>query len=318
MHSRHNADGQNMTVSLADIESFSHNVSSSFVPLEVSQASPNDFWAQLSMAGADNIYFTQVSAKPHLVQRTEQCIEAGGSGFYKVSLLLEGSSLLVQDGKELVMKPGDLSIYDTSRPYSLMFNEEFTNLIMMLPKNRFQLPVQYTEQLVAVPLNAEHPALAQVVRRYISQFPETMHRLTDPINTKLAHTSLELMCTLLSSILDMQPEQRDPRQLLVQKIFRYIDVHLASPELSPASIAAAHFVSIRHLHALFHEAGTSVSATIRERRLERCRQDLIDPVLSTSTIASIAYRWGFTDSAHFSRLFKSTYGISPSEIRHHV
>ncbi|MEV8610809.1 helix-turn-helix domain-containing protein [Amycolatopsis sp. NPDC051373] len=33
-------------------------------------------------------------------------------------------------------------------------------------------------------------------------------------------------------------------------------------------------------------------------------------------IAAIGRRWGFSDAAHFSRLFRSTYGRSPREYRH--
>jgi len=32
-------------------------------------------------------------------------------------------------------------------------------------------------------------------------------------------------------------------------------------------------------------------------------------------VSSIATRWGLFDPAHFSRLFKSTYGLSPREYR---
>ena len=290
-------------------------VSSAFVPLKITTERDEPFAARSSSARADDVVFTEIAARPHLVERTPENIADGGSGYYKVSLLLAGSSILVQDGREVIMRAGDLSVYDTSRPYSLLFGEDFRNLIMMFPKDRLELPIPFTEQLTAVSLSQEHHGLAPVVTAFLSQFPAQLAPLDARVRAKLAHTSLDLMGTLFSSILDADPAQRDPHQMLLQKITAYIDLHLASPELSPGTIAAAHYISTRHLHALFRQAETTVSTWIRERRLERCRADLLDPVLADRTVAAIASRWGFADAAHFSRVFKTAYGVSPSELR---
>ncbi|WP_025132692.1 helix-turn-helix domain-containing protein [Leucobacter sp. PH1c] len=290
-------------------------VSSAFVPLKITTERDEPFAARSASAQADDVVFTEIAARPHLVERTPENIADGGSGYYKVSLLLAGTSILVQDGRELVMRAGDLSVYDTSRPYSLLFGEDFRNLIMMFPKDRLDLPIPFTEQLTAVSLSQEHQGLAPVVSAFLSQFPAQLTPLDERVRAKLAHTSLDLMGTLFSSILDADPAQRDPHQMLLQKITGYIDQHLASPELSPGTIAQAHYISTRHLHALFRQAETTVSTWIRERRLERCRADLLDPVLADRTVAAIASRWGFADAAHFSRVFKTAYGVSPSELR---
>lgn len=298
-----------------NIGAFRNIVDASFVPLRISTEGVQPFAARLSSVEADDITFTEIHAKPHLVERTPETIADGGSGYYKISLMLSGSSILLQDGKELLMQAGDLSVYDTSRPYSLLFDQEFRTLIMMFPKDRLDIPIQFTEQLTAVALNQLQRGLAPVVTSFLSQFPDGMAHLTDSVRTKLAHTSLDLVSTLFSSILDTDPMQRDPHQIMLQKIYTHIEAHLSNPDLSPGSIAAAHYISMRHLHGLFKLADTTVSTWIRERRLERCRNDLLDPTLSDRTIAGIAARWGFIDPTHFSRVFKTTYSLSPSEIR---
>ena len=298
-----------------DLGAFRKMVASSFVPLRVSTEDTGRFSARMVSADADDVVFTEVVARPHLVERTPETIADGGSGYYKVSLLLSGSSILVQDGREVIMRPGDLSVYDTSRPYSLLFGEEFRNLIMMFPKDRVDLPIPFTEQLTAVSLGREHSGLAPVVTAFLSQFPAQLTSLDGRVRSKLAHTSLDLVGTLFSSILDADPAQRDPHQLLLQKIMSHVESHLGDAELSPSTIAAAHYISTRHLHSLFREADTTVSTWIRERRLERCRADLLDPVLQDRTVSTIAARWGFTDAAHFSRVFKAAFNASPSELR---
>jgi AraC-like DNA-binding protein len=85
--------------------------------------------------------------------------------------------------------------------------------------------------------------------------------------------------------------------------------------LSPGSIAASHHISLRLLHKLFEEQGTSVGRWIRERRLERCRRDLLDPALDDMPASAIAFTWGFADAAHFTRVFREAYGHPPGEYR---
>ena len=299
-----------------DFKAFQSAVSSSFVPLEVSTDDRQRFDAKLWAAGADGVMFTEVNATPHLVERTASTIETGGSGYYKVSLLLAGSSILVQDGREIVMRPGDLSFYDTSRPYSLIFGERFRNLIMMFPKDRMEFPAVLTDTLTAVSLGEQH-ALARIIAPFMAQASPQLPQLPSLARTKLAHTSLDLINTMLSAILDVEADSRDPHQLLLQQIYAYINSNLGSPDLSPGSIAAAHFISTRQVHAIFAQHDTTVSTVIRQRRLERAREDLADPGQSRRTVAAIAAQWGFADAAHFSRVFKQAYGISPRALRAH-
>ena len=296
------------------LDSFRAAVNSSFVPLQVDSEDSGPFQATLSAAGADGIVFTEVKARPQLVQRTPETIETGGSGYYKVSLLLSGTGFLIQDGREIVMQPGDLSFYDTSRPYSLLFNENFRNLIMMFPKDRLEFPTILTDALTAVSLREQHD-LAKAVAPFIAQASPQLPQLPAIARTKLAHTSLELINTMLSAILDVESNPRNPHELLLQKIYAHINTNLGSSELTPSSIAAAHYISVRHLHSLFAELDTTVSTVIKKRRVEQARADLADPAFATRTVAAIAGRWGFVDAAHFSRVFKQQYGISPSEMR---
>ena len=59
----------------------------------------------------------------------------------------------------------------------------------------------------------------------------------------------------------------------------------------------------------------SVSDWLRDRRLELAHGWLTDPALRRRTVTDIAYRCGFKDSSHFSRLFRERYGQAPREER---
>jgi AraC-like DNA-binding protein len=109
--------------------------------------------------------------------------------------------------------------------------------------------------------------------------------------------------------------EESPGGLLRARIRRHIAEHLANPGLGPEAIARAHFISRSYLDRLFRDEPRTVAETIRDGRLERCRQDLADPRLAGRTVLDIALDWGFASAAHFSRAFRARYGMSPRDAR---
>jgi AraC-like DNA-binding protein len=106
-------------------------------------------------------------------------------------------------------------------------------------------------------------------------------------------------------------DQKEP----IARIIKYINLHLTDNNLSPAEIATAAGISVRHLHRLFSRRFSSVADWIWVQRLERCWRDLSDPRLRQKSITEIAFFWGFNDSAHFSHSFKRQFGICPRSFR---
>ena len=66
------------------------------------------------------------------------------------------------------------------------------------------------------------------------------------------------------------------------------------------------------INRAFNATGQTVGETIRIRRLARARNELAE---LRQPIGTIATKWGFADSSHFSRSFKACYGTSPKEFR---
>ena len=64
-----------------------------------------------------------------------------------------------------------------------------------------------------------------------------------------------------------------------------------------------------------HVADIRLTDTIRRQRLEACRRELRDERRRHVAIATISARWGFADPSHFSRVFRSEYGMTPQEWR---
>jgi AraC-like DNA-binding protein len=301
--------------------SVSHNfrdyrqaVVSSFVPLDVSRVSADPFWGRLRSVDFDDAHVHEVTASQHMVERTESLVAVSDERFYKASLQVSGTGMLIQDGREALLQPGDLAIYDTARPYSMIFEQDMRMLVLMFPREQLGLPPDMMRQLTAHRFSSTD-GLGAMIIPFLQNVSQNLDRVGGATGPRLVRTAIDLITTMFANELDLEADPRDSHQLLMQQVRHYIETNLGSPELSPTQIAAAHFISTRHLHGLFREKGTTVSTWIRERRLENCRRDLIEPLNAHLSVGAIAARWGFVEAAHFSRVFKAAYEMSPSELR---
>jgi AraC family transcriptional regulator of arabinose operon len=104
------------------------------------------------------------------------------------------------------------------------------------------------------------------------------------------------------------PEQGDPLERAMRYVAERLDSAIRVPEL--ASMVG---VSSSHLSALFRAAtGGGVLAHQTALRMSRART-LLDG--SNLHVAEVAREVGYTDPLYFSRQFRRTHGLSPTEYR---
>jgi AraC-like DNA-binding protein len=136
----------------------------------------------------------------------------------------------------------------------------------------------------------------------------------EPANpARFAHNVLGLLTLMLADSVSADPAWSKGK--LLERSKDFIERHLADADLTPACIAAVEHMSSRNLYRIFESEGLTVGRWIRRRRLEHCRLDLGDSALDGLPVSRIAARWGLWEAAHFSRLFKAAYGVSPRAYR---
>jgi hypothetical protein len=87
-----------------------------------------------------------------MVERTRRLIRQDGPEFYKFGLQVSGSSIVEQDGRRARLTPGDLVIYDTSRPYRISSSDDFRMIVATFPRKLVRLPEDHMAELTAVRL----------------------------------------------------------------------------------------------------------------------------------------------------------------------
>jgi AraC-like DNA-binding protein len=248
-------------------------------------------------------------------ERTARHVRQSDSDLCKVDVLVEGRGVIEQDGRRAVLEPGDLAFVDLARPARWAMSPSVRCVGIVFPAPMLPLRRDDVASLTAVRIagDADTGALASSCARQLVRHLDDGggHR------ARLGTAVLDLFAVTLASRLDrpQEPPPESRQQALVLQMRAFIEEHLGDPDLTPPAVAAAHYVSLRYLHKLFETQQTTVAEWIRQRRLERCRRDLLDSALSALPVNAIAARWGLLNAAHFSRAFRATYGTAPGEYR---
>ncbi len=285
-----------------------------FPPLDIVPLGTSHFHAQYRSAGSADLQLSDIKASPHSVHRSPGIITGQSFEFYKLSYQVSGSGTMTQGDRELELTPGTITVYDTARQYDLHFDEDFRFIVAMFPKSALDLPAGLAGEFAAYPLDGT-TGTGAVLSTYLMGLVDSLDHLAKPSGERLARTGLDLITSVLSNELDDRLDRNDLGRSLLIEVTYYINEHLQDWKLSPESIAAAHFISTRHLYNVFKSAGVSVAQWIKQRRLTEARRDLADPVLAHASVGQIAHKWCFDDAGYFSRVFREVFDISPSEWR---
>jgi AraC-like DNA-binding protein len=271
--------------------------------------------ARMSCASLGALRIRDVVGGDHVYTRDAVDIRRGDPETVQVGMPLGGQSILIQDGREAVLNGGDMVLYDSSRPFTLVMESQFHWQVFLLPQGKLRRSDHELAQVTAIPLPGTR-GMSRAVSAFLRGLAAEVTGLEgSPGAAALGENAADLIATMVRSRFGRQWDVADPDAVLIQAIEVYLRDQHADPGLDPARVAAAHGLSVRRLHALFEPTGLSVAARIREERLAAIRRDLRDPGLAHRPIGRIAAAHGLRDASAFARLFRAVEGVTPREFR---
>ena len=263
-------------------------VCDTFVELDCRALSEAPFFGEITTAQCDEMHFSKVRSDGQIVDRTKSRIRRAREEVVLVSVQVQGTGTVAQDGRQATLQPGDFACYDSTRPYTLSFGAQFEQIVLHMPRNAMIRRIGPTEAVTATRVAAG----------------------------RLSDVCLGLVTTALGDLSSCPHRNDTPaRAALTFRAKAIIERNLADMHLNTEKVAVLMGISSRYLQDLFHSENTTVSEWIWSRRLEKARRDLFDPLLARESITQIALGCGFSDLAHFSRRFKAAYALAPREYR---
>ncbi|SDS53364.1 AraC-type DNA-binding protein [Friedmanniella luteola] len=296
------------------VEAIRHAIWELVVRVEIEQPPPPTVAARCRLRQWGAITQCSVQANAHTIRRTPRLARDEMEPSLFLGLQVTGTSMVVQDGREAVLRPGDLAFYDTTRPYTLLNDGGIDQHYFRIPRSALALPARAVDAATATTLSASHP-LVDVASAYFARLA-LQPDIVPEARAAVSVPSVELVRALIATRSGSARLVRETLSTtLVDRALEYARLHLTEPNLTPARIAAAQHVSVRHLYAAMAAAEISLAGWIRTQRLEACRLELTHPASRLLTVAAVAARWGFVDPTHFSRAFRAEFGVSPREWR---
>jgi len=290
-------------------------VCDTFVELGCESVQKKGFYGQIESRELAETKYSHVISTAHHVRRDKTRIASSSAEHFLLSLQVKGHGTLVQDGREAMLSPGDFALYDVTRPYELIFEEEFEQLVMQVPRDQITSRLFDIDNLTAVGVSGKVGA-GRLASMLITQTASQLAYLDEDSLGKVQSSALDLMANALAGQIGVRSEiVSEGQELTIRRILHYIEDSLGDPSLTCEIVAQANGISERYLRKLFQAKGHGVSEWIWQRRLEQARLDLQDPLMAHRSITSIAYDWGFKDTAHFSRAFKKRFDRTPRQIR---
>ncbi|MFI6086300.1 helix-turn-helix domain-containing protein, partial [Streptomyces sp. NPDC051217] len=282
----------------------------SMVAVDIEHGPPaEDISVRIGLGTVGPLRVCSARATAVTLRRTERLARKDEEPAVTLGVQMAGSSMVVQNGRQALLGPGDCAVFESAAPYTLLYDGGVDYRFIRFPRTALALPGRLLRDVTAVPLGPGNP-LARLAFTYFAQLAvsDELHR---GVHADAAvRPSVELLRAVLTSQHGSSHLARAPLEAtLTLRITHYIREHLADPGLSAARIAAAHDISVRHLYTVLSRSGISLGDWIRTRRLAACRRDLAGPNGRLRTIATIGRSWGFPDATHFSKVFKQAYGI---------
>lgn len=275
---------------------------------EADRSAPFDLHIELHALGA--LRLVEIRGSPLQVS-----VASGGDDDVLVLMVCSGCGSVWQDGYEVILEPGTLYLLRASDAVELHLREDFHHLALRVPRARMDecFPEWPAMLLTAITVDRGPAAMLcahfdSVLKHRDSLSRADLKGVTDAL--------ISLLVTTLAAYWRAGAEglSRIERYHL-ERVKTFARARLADPELDVRMIADGTGLSPSYLHRLFLTEPLRLMQWVAAERLEACHRELSAATNRKRPIFLIAQRWGFASQAHFSRVFRARFGVSPKDVR---
>lgn len=273
-----------------------------------------DFFSSVKHYDDSILKVIECTCDPCGATRTRASIRADGLETLTIQAVLAGREYINFNGEDILLKPGDLLVWDSTKPMTFQVQDRLHKISVMMPLPRFQSWLPRSWFSIRHSLDGQSNS-----GRLLTDHVKSLRQSVFDGGCKDTYALIDATIGVLVNALDTgtADEPKPLRVTQLRNIKEYIKANIRNPELSPAMIAKAGGMSSRYLHWLFNADpdDDTVKQYIFRQRLDLCARDLSNPHMRSRKISDIAFYWGFQDTAHFNKRFKQQYNLSPGAFR---
>ncbi|WP_081879787.1 AraC family transcriptional regulator [Nocardia sp. NRRL WC-3656] len=229
---------------------------------------------------------------------------------YRLLMPEVGRFDLQQNGQFGQVRPGVGCLVTLDRPLEMSMTDGTGGLVMTIPRS------EVTHRLSKFSMPSQPFDLTSGLGRVVSDMAAGLQSgrstLTSGQFDAVSERLVDLLCML---ILGDQPQAPGHLVEVENAARQFIRSHANHPDMSVSYVARGIGWSVRQIQLAFKHAGTTPRDVIREERLQMARSRLLDPRYRHVSISTIAVDLGFSSLSAFSKVFRSRFNATPSDVR---
>lgn len=233
---------------------------------------------------------------------------------YFAVVLISGQYKLEQGGREVFLQPGEMTLYDATEPHRLTMPESFSKILISIPRNVLDQRVHNAGKLTATKIPSSS-GIGAITSSFIQSTVKQLGQLDEAQFLEMSDPVLDLFTLSLKQLSSQSVNLSRHQNLTLMRVKQFVSQHCEDSQLNPEAISAGVGLSIRYINNLFNEEQTSLMRYLTQQRLELAHRHLSSQLFGHQSVTEIAMQCGFNNMPHFSRIFKSSYGMSPRQYR---
>lgn len=285
-----------------------------YTNVEITSPAYNDLFQDLTIYSWGSLQLSTIQSSALSLKRLPNEPHLNSQDAYFAVMLLSGHYRLEQNGREVFLQSGDMTIYDATRPHRIHCPGDFSKLILSIPRSVFSDRISGIDRCTALRIPGTQ-GIGFIASNFLRSSAAHADHLQAHEFSSLADHALDLLTLAVTSVRPGDFNLSRSRSVSLNSIKTFIEQNLRDVDLDTGLITRHAGLSARYINSLFEDEGISLMRYVWKRRLENCRKDMQNPAYAGQRLSDIAFRWGFNDAAHFSRTFKQQFGCAPRDIR---
>ncbi|WP_297804615.1 helix-turn-helix domain-containing protein [uncultured Brevundimonas sp.] len=278
---------------------------------EISAITDATFFAQVDAYHAGDLMFGSVVSCSQKTQRDAALIASDSLDYFLMQFYVEGSRVAKSRGKEQVLSNGDMLMVDMSQPIETD-STAYKSVDLVMPRRVLEPLLIDPDAHAGQRLMASDP-LTALFRAHLMALYQAAPHMTEAQAFSVQGATLALAAAALNGTIS--PEHANSvRAAAWLPVRKYIEENLSDLRLSAEQTALAFGISRATLYRMMEHRG-GFANYLRQRRLYRCRDDLVKPENVHRSIADIAALWGFPNPSSFTVMFKEQFDMGPRDFR---
>ncbi|HEY9039929.1 MAG TPA: helix-turn-helix domain-containing protein [Roseovarius sp.] len=288
-------------------------IADAYFPLALRFAKPLDFHGKLDKTRIGRTQLSRLRSEPVQYERLGGHIRSAEKEDYLITIPQGATVEFRQLGRDVSCDPGGFIIERGDEPYRFSYQRPNDLYVLKVDKSDLAERIRQPDQHCARVFDGTQgigALFVEMVRQAHSHATSADTNACEVVSRQI----LELLALAIKNEAGATGSMSScVRAAHLLRIEKFIHENIRNPDLSPDLVASACGISKRYLHDLFKDVNGTVAQQIRDKRLSAAKTFLRErPGLA---IAEVAYRYGFTDQAQFSRLFKTKFKITPTEYK---